>query len=223
MSKRVTAGLVAACLGLSGLVVSDGVASGAVGGSFASAPSKKYCKKHRRRCRRNIRRRHGAARSTYTLRNAKGQVLMSQGLMAACVNSGRNEFFVCNGGVKRKRGEATLHTVAIAKGNLFNDTFYKLHHRTTWRWRKKRIREVSTGAWTTNVSWYWKDEGRSGGTLGKRWYRWFAGVPRSGHRKQVAWTFESCMFWVAWCTQFHPYIRHYVHGDGTFHLSGHNW
>ena len=199
--------------------------------------TKKYCKHHSKKCRKNVKNPVGHTRVTYKLRTKNGAKVWSftasEGSAGAegpghpgankCLNTGEGEFWVCNGGAARKKGTAELHSISWAKGNLFNNTFYRLHHKTTWRWKKKRIKDVSEGWWPEVVSWYWKDAGKTGGSLGKPWYQFFDGIARSGHRRHKGWNMESCMLGFAVCVQFHPYVRHYVHGNGTFHASGHNW
>ena len=199
--------------------------------------TKKYCKHHVKKCKRNVKSPVGHTKITYKLKTKKqtktwsftaGDDLTATGSSEQqagdkCLNTGEGEYWVCNGGVPRKKGSAELHSISWAKGNLFNNTFYRLHHRTTWRWKKKRIKKLSEGWWPEVVSWYWKDAGKTNATLGRPWYDIFDGMARSGHRRHVGWRMESCMLGFAVCVQFHPYVRHYVHGDGTFHASGHNW
>jgi hypothetical protein len=38
------------------------------------------------------------------------------------------------------------------------------------------------------------------------------------------WHFQACPFWVL-CpvANYYPYVRVYAHGNGSYHLSGHNW
>ena len=199
--------------------------------------TKKYCKHHTKKCRKNVKSPVGNATVIYKLKTKNQTKTWSFTASEAeatppspeprpgerCLNTGEGEFWVCNGGVARKKGTAELHSISWAKGNLFNNTFYRLHHKTTWRWNKKRIKKLSEGWWPEAVSWYWKDGGKTNATLGEPWYRFFDGIARSGHRRHAGWRMESCMLGFAVCVQFNPYVRHYVHGDGTFHASGHNW
>jgi hypothetical protein len=122
---------------------------------------------------------------------------------------------------RRGCGRVAGHSDAVGRAWGLSVDLYDVVHTKFWCWRKGRVRGTVQTATTVMETADWvqlENVSKSGGP-----YRW-RNRRSGGHFSQRQWHLQACPFWVL-CpvANYYPYVRIYAHGNGSFHLSGHNW
>jgi hypothetical protein len=92
---------------------------------------------------------------------------------------------------------------------------YKFHHVKRWCWRFPRITYVHTYTYVSDVDAHTM---RYRGLVAATgfYYRWCCSTRRSGHFSFRQARFSNC-FWKLGCWRIdHPWVRIWVHADGTY-------
>lgn len=92
---------------------------------------------------------------------------------------------------------------------------YKFHHVKRWCWRYPRITYKSAYTYVSDVDAHTM---RYGGLVAATgyYYWWCCGSPSSGHFSFRQGRFSNC-FWKFGCWRVdHPWVRIWVHADGTY-------
>jgi hypothetical protein len=230
MSKRVVALLVSVCF----LAVAIPTGIGAVAtGSQPPKVSKKWCKNHKKKCRKLYR------------ANASngGHVTVGKGWSKGTVKKpvegvdpglpepsfGRAsidpDFWKADGGKPSKKGCQWI--TGSSQANSTGPPHFQLYQVSVrkhwcWKWKQRKVYNVSSDTFINDTALGVSKRDDAGG---QAFYQWCCDKPRSGHWTARYWDLGAwCAVWVIGeCFHhYYPYVRIYVHADGTFHMSGHD-
>jgi hypothetical protein len=220
MGKRLIVLLLSIGVALAPAVVTEAVDDG---------PSKKWCRHHKKKCRKLMRRtRQGDGPRVVAFKTTRdGKVLAMQADDGPVVYAGDPALWKRDGRIpdSRKRrgcGRVVGNSDAVGSAWGLSVDLYDVVHTKFWCWRRGRVRQktVQTSTTVLETDDWVKLEGvtKTGGP-----YRW-RDRRNGGHFSQRQWHFQACPFWVL-CpvANYYPYVRVYAHGNGSYHLSGHNW
>jgi hypothetical protein len=214
------------------------------------SPRKKWCKKHKKKCRQALRKHAKAPGRIVRARvknykfNANGQKSQPMGGYTVyedpqtgeqtAVGSGAGDdpaFWKKNGAAPGGR-KGCRQVVGFSEDwgrwgplLLFKFRKYRYASRKFWCWKKGRVLPgtVEKAEFVVDTDRFIRPNEH--GFVESHMYRW-RGRRNGGHFHEARANLEACLeFIIAFCptAQFHPYIRIYAHGDGSYHMSGHDF
>lgn len=212
-------------------------------------PSLKWCKRHKKKCRRALRRHAKPPRKIVRARiqnyrfNPKGRKTKLLGGYTVYENPEDGEQAVTGGGAgtdpafwKRNgagpgRAKGCRQVIGYSEDwgrwgpLIFKFRKYRYASRKFWCWRNGRVlpRSVSKSEFVDETDDFIRPVRHFFSE--SRMYRW-RDRKGGGHFHEARAEFEACVgLIVTFCptAHFYPYIRIYAHGDGSYHMSGHDF
>lgn len=98
--------------------------------------------------------------------------------------------------------------------SLLGFTVYRFHHVARWCWTYPRVTSVNRSVYVSNVDPNWAYRGviSSSGWF----YQWISGRANSGHYGFRQGKFENCVIKYACVGSEYPWVKVWVHGDGSY-------